>query len=321
MTVMTEASTPTGPTDPKGPVVDPTSSDRLVRVVRSELFKLRTTSAWWLFTAAILVSTTVMVVVDCVNAHGLLKPFADFVILHSHDPGDAVDPGHIAHLKDEWTLGHSSVTQAVTIYTANQLIGLLLVCLLGIVLVTTEFAQQTATSTFLITPRRGTVLAGKMIAAVLLAVAAWFAATVLSVVAGAIFLHSQGVGTHLGEWSVQRAILLNLAAYLLWAVFGIGFGALIRNQLVATVAATVLYLIGAAAAGTLFDLINTYLIAGTWVLGLQVIAPAVASQVMISPTALFTGSPPQWVGAAVLIAYSALFVALGLRMLRRSDIG
>lgn len=56
-------------------------------------------------------------------------------------------------------------------------------------------------------------------------------------------------------------------------------------------------------------------------LGLRVIAPAVASQVMISPTALFSGPPPQWVGAVVLVAYSALFVGLGLRMLRRRDIG
>ena len=317
MTVTTDAPSPSVP---HAPASAPTTSERVTRGVRAELFKLRTTSAWWLFTAAILVSTAVMVIVDCVNAHGLLKPFSGFVALHTHDHGPP-DAGHLAHLKDEWTLGHSAVTQAATIYTANQLIGLLLVCLLGIVLVTTEFAQQTATSTFLITPRRGTVLAAKMLAAIQLAVAAWLAATVVSVVTGAIFLHSQGVGAQLGEWSVQRAILLNLVAYVLWAVFGVGFGALIRNQLVATVAATVLYLIGAAAAGTLFDLINTYLITGTWVLGLQVIAPAVASQVMISPTALFTGSPPQWVGAAVLVAYSAVFVALGLRMLRRRDIG
>jgi ABC-2 type transport system permease protein len=303
MTVVTEAPASGQPAS-RVPVGAPTSSARVVRVVRSELFKLRTTSAWWLFTAAILLSTTVMVVVDCVNAHGLLKSFDGFVALHTHDHG-APDAGFLAHLKDEWTLGHSAVTQAAMIYTANQLIGLLLVCLLGIVLVTTEFAQQTATSTFLITPRRGTVLAGKMISAILLAVAAWFAATLLSVAAGAIFLHSQGVGTQLGEWSVQRAILLNLAAYILWAVFGVGFGAQIRNQLIATVAATVLYLIGAAAAGALFDLINSYLISGTWVLGLQVIAPAVASQVMILPTALFSGSPSQWVGAVVLVAYSA----------------
>jgi len=45
------------------------------------------------------------------------------------------------------------------------------------------------------------------------------------------------------------AVLLNLAAYTVWAVFGIGFGALVRNQLGATVSATVLYLVGAAAAG------------------------------------------------------------------------
>ena len=226
----------------------------------------------------------------------------------------------LAHLRDDWTLGHDSVTQAATIYTSGQLIGVLLACLLGIVLVTSEFSQRTATGTFLQTPDRSAVIKSKLVAALLVAGAAWLVTTVVSVVAGAVFLHSQGYGTGLGSWAVDRAILLNLLAYLLWALFGIGFGSLVRNQLVATVSGTVLYLIGAGAASTVFELIHTYVIDKAWVLTAQVLVPTVASNVMVSPTKLFTDSPAQWVGGAVLLAWSLAAATIGVRRLRRSDI-
>jgi ABC-2 type transport system permease protein len=41
---------------------------------------------------------------------------------------------------------------------------------------------------------------------------------------------------------------------------------------------------------------------------------------MISPTPTFTGSPAQWVGAAILIGYGLLFGLWGTRALQRRDI-
>jgi ABC-2 type transport system permease protein len=115
-------------------------------------------------------------------------------------------------------------------------------------------------------------------------------------------------------------VLLNLAAYGLWAVFGIGLGAVVRSQLAATVTATVLYLAGTAAGASVFELLNTYVIKHDWILTAQVIVPSVASAVMISPTKTFTQSPSQWVGAAVLIGYGILAGLIGLRILRRRDV-
>ena len=48
----------------------------------------------------------------------------------------------------------------------------------------------------------------------------------------------------LGEWEVQRAILFNLLVYMLWAIVGVGFGALIRNQVGAVVTGALVYLVG-----------------------------------------------------------------------------
>jgi ABC-type transport system involved in multi-copper enzyme maturation permease subunit len=292
----------------------------MTRVIRAELFKLRTTSTWWVFTLATVVSTAVVLVVDIVNARSLLQPFAQYVATHTHGHGGNLPADFLAHLKDEWTAGHSAVTQAATIYTSGQLIGVLLACLLGIVLITSEYHHQTATTTFVLTPRRTTVVRAKLVTAVGLAAASWLVSTVISLVAGAVFLSSQGYGTQLDHWAVVRAVLLNLAAYAVWAVLGIGLGALIRNQLGATVTATVLYLAGATAASSVFELLNTYVLQKTWVLTAQVIVPSVASAVMVSPTKTFAESPPQWVGAAVLIGYGVVAGLIGTSLIRRRDI-
>jgi hypothetical protein len=148
----------------------------------------------------------------------------------------------------------------------------------------------------------------------------WLVSTGIDLVAGGLFLHAQGYSTQLGSGAVLRSIGLDLLAYLLWALFGIGIGALLRNQLAATVSATVLYLAGIAAASTVFELLNTYVLQRDWVLTAQVVVPAVASAVMISPTKTFDQSPPQWVGAVVLLTYGLLAAAIGTRLLRRRDV-
>ena len=43
---------------------------------------------------------------------------------------------------------------------------------------------------------------------------------------------------------MQRAMLFNLAAYLLWAIFGFGLGTLIRSQIGSVVTGMIIYLIG-----------------------------------------------------------------------------
>jgi ABC-2 type transport system permease protein len=51
-----------------------------------------------------------------------------------------------------------------------------------------------------------------------------------------------------------------------------------------------------------------------------VIVPSVASTVMISPAKTFDQSPPQWVGAAVLLSYGVVTALAGTALLRRRDI-
>jgi ABC-2 type transport system permease protein len=185
-------------------------------------------------------------------------------------------------------------------------------------MVTNEFYHQTATTTFLTTPHRTAVIAGKLITATMIGFAFWLVTTVLDLIGGVIFLEAAGYGHQLGEWGVTRAILLNLLAYAIWTIFGVGFGTLITNQLGAVLTAVVLYLVGTQAAQLIFFLLSNWLDSEA-LLEWQVVVPSIASQLMITGFDL-PGSPPQWVGAAVLIGYAVVTGTIGIMLTRRRDI-
>jgi hypothetical protein len=57
-----------------------------------------------------------------------------------------------------------------------------------------------------------------------------------------------------------------------------------------------------------------------WILGAPVIAPAIASNVMVTPGRAFPHAPPQWAGMAILIAYALVLTAAGVVRTRRHDV-
>jgi ABC-type transport system involved in multi-copper enzyme maturation permease subunit len=209
---------------------------------------------------------------------------------------------------------------AASMYTSGQFFGVLLVMLLGAIVVTNEFQHQTATTTFLATPHRTAVIVGKLITAMLFAVGFWLVTTAIDLVTGALFLHSEGKDAVFGEWEIVRAVLLNLAAYAVWAVLGIALGVLIRSQIGAVVTATLLYMLSFPITLIVFNLIYHYVIKKDWVLTAQVIVPAIASQVMTTSGRAFEHAPPQWVGAVVLIGYGVVFGVIGTLISRKRDI-
>ena len=220
----------------------------------------------------------------------------------------------------EHDLKRTLVSNTAQIYTSGQFFGLMFVMLLGAILVTNEFFHQTATATFLTTPRRTAVILAKLATAMLAALVFWVFTTAISLLAGAIFFSSKGFGTQLDEWPVVRAILFNGLGYGLWGVLGVGLGVLIRNQIGAVLTGAVGYVIGTQAIQVIVFLINTYLIKKTWVFTAMVAWPAVASNVMISPERPFPYAPDWWVGLLVLIGYGLVFGTIGTLITRKRDI-
>jgi hypothetical protein len=90
---------------------------------------------------------------------------------------------------------------------------------------------------------------------------------------------------------------MGLLAYVLWALFGLGLGAVLRSQVVAAVAAIAVYAGGAVAVELITHLLYGAFHA-SWLLSLTVLAPAQASNVMITAGTAFQdarpGGPAGW---------------------------
>ncbi|KKJ99266.1 ABC transporter permease [Micromonospora sp. HK10] len=273
-----------------------------MNLVRSELLKIRTTSTWWIFGLITVPLWALAMAFNWLQTEALAN--GDFGEV-SADQADQIDA-----VRDVANL-------AANIYTNGQFFGLLIVMLLGIVVVTSEFFHQTVTTTFLTAPHRTAVMMAKLIAAGVLALLFWLGTTLLNLAVGPLILNATDVGAHLGDGAVWRAVALNGLAYLLWSVLGVGLGVLIRSQIGATVTGILLYLGGAIGAAIAIGLLAAKF--GDWINQLQLLVPSLASGLMVSGTDI-PGNPPRWAGAAVLIGYAVVAGAIGVLTIRRRDI-
>jgi ABC-2 type transport system permease protein len=276
-----------------------------LNLVRSEFLKLRTTNAWWLFGLGAFAMLALAFFANAVSAHFTLSE-------------DSSVEGLSAEEAAQFEATRDVVFQAANLYTSGQFFGLLFVMLIGIVLITSEFHHQTVTTTFLTTPHRTAVILSKLGVAALTGAFFWLVTTAINIPATMIFLGTEDVSHHFGDWPVTRAILLNLVAYLLWGVLGVGFGVLIRSQIGATVTAVLLYLLGTLAVGILFTLFANWLNAD-WIENLQFGLPSIASGLMVTGTNI-PGQPQFWVGAVVLVAWAVVTGTIGTMITRKRDI-
>jgi ABC-2 type transport system permease protein len=278
----------------------------LARLVRAEFMKIRTTGTGWLFLAGFIVFTALALTINAIGTHnqlypqqGLNGPQALAEAVRSHTPA-----------------GVAAI--AASMMTSGQLFGVLFALLLGVLVVTSEFANQTAAVTFVTVPRRATVMMAKVAAAGCCGGLFWLVGTVLAAVVTPVFLYTQHISTSLAGWTMARSVLVNLLAFVVWGVFGLGLGAVLRSQMAAVIGAIVVYA-GSFGAELVFSALYNFFHQG-WMLGAPVIAPAVASEVMIRSRSAFPYAPPAWVGGVILIGYTVALVAGGIALTKRRDV-
>jgi ABC-2 type transport system permease protein len=278
----------------------------LVRLVRAEFMKIRTTDTGWLFLAGFIVFTALALTINGFGTHNQLYPQQGL-----NGPQALAEAA-----RSRTPAGMAAI--AASMMTSGQRIGVIFALLLGVLVVTSEFANQTAAVTFVTVPRRVTVMRAKLAAAACCGALFWLVGTVIAAVATPPFLYTQHLSMSLAGWTVARSVLLNLLAFVAWGVFGLGLGAVLRSQMASVIAAIAVY---AGSFGTFLVFTVLYnLFHQGWMLGAPVIGPAVASEVMTTSGPAFPYAPPAWVGGIIMIGYTGALVAGGIALIKRRDV-
>jgi ABC-2 type transport system permease protein len=192
----------------------------MIGTLRSEALKLTTLRLWWVL-AIIMIGYVAF-------TSGLLGGlFGAMLDSAGGGAGDApAAPGAPS-------FGPESLPPLV--YSIATAIGYVFPLILGVLAATAEVRYQTLTPTFLAVPRRGRVLAAKLIVIALAGGIFGVFGLIGSMGAGAPLLAAFGVDPLLGEsdtWAMAGRIIIASA---LWAIIGVGVGALIPNQIAAIV--------------------------------------------------------------------------------------
>jgi ABC-type transport system involved in multi-copper enzyme maturation permease subunit len=117
----------------------------------------------------------------------------------------------------------------------GEFLGALFAALLGAMSITAEIRHGTIRSTFLVTPRRGRVVAAKVLVSVLIGVGFGLVAGAVAVAAGTAALRARGIELQLDRGDYVLLVVGAAGAAALWAAIGVGVGALVRNQVPALI--------------------------------------------------------------------------------------
>jgi ABC-type transport system involved in multi-copper enzyme maturation permease subunit len=246
----------------------------MTSLVASELLKFRTTRAWIGF-LVVVVALTGLASAGTVGA------------------------------AEEVDLGTTQLSRDIV---SSALFAALVVFIIGIIAVTSEWRHGTITRTFLVTPRRGRVLLAKEIWIAMLA-AVLAALSLLVVLAVAVpWLAFEGSSLEANGDLARLAGRIVLAS-MLWGALGVGIGAIVHGQTPALVGSILWILLGEALLTALLGLVD---------------AGDVGDYLPGRALSAFDGSDPGglsvWAGGAVAVAWIVALGVLGYLRMAREDV-
>jgi ABC-2 type transport system permease protein len=199
----------------------------------------------------------------------------------------------------------TDVYEELAFATAGNVVVLFII--LGIIGMTQEYRHRTATPTFLTTPRRGRVVVAKLIAYAAAAVP--LALTVLAVNVAVVYIHAGARGaTPTLDGDNLRILLSSGLALVVYAVLGVGVGALLRNQVGAIVGALVYLFV----VEPIIRQIPATAPAYKWLPGggLEALTATLQGPELLEP----------WQGGLLLLGYGLLAALLGTMFAVRRDV-
>lgn len=259
-----------------------------------ELRKVLTTRLWWILLLSL---TGYMALLAAILTVAFTGPEG----IGGQGGGLGIDPSSIA----------------TSIYTLPASTGYVFPLVIGALCVTSEFRYQTITATFLAEPHRGVVLRGKLAASLLVGLVHGLVATLATVAVGAAVLTALDEPARLGEATIQRSLALTVVTMGVWALVGVGVGALLTNQ-VASIIVVLSF--------TQFvePILRLLMITNEATAGIARFLPGAAGEALAGG-GLFGGAstadPLQWwQGGLVLLAYALLLAAAGWTTSLRKDV-
>ena len=190
----------------------------------------------------------------------------------------------------------------------GMLIGVLLIGVVGVLAMTSEYTSGTIRATFAAAPRRLRVLAAKAAVVSAVALITGEAAAFLSFFAGCMTLRHGITAPALSQPGVLRAIVLTGASLSLIGLFGLGLGAIIRHT-----AAAITVVVGIVCAGGPLNLaIRPYL-------PIYIVSHSLSATTPLCRPGATSCWLSAWSGLGMLAIYAATAMVLGALILARRD--
>jgi ABC-2 type transport system permease protein len=260
-------------------------------VLRAEIRKISTTRLWWIVLVCILVLS---------GGYAALP--ATVAVLEARTAGSGSpfnDPGIVR-----------------SIYNGGNTLSRILVMVLGIAAMGTEYRHHTLGATYLATPHRTRALLGKAGSLMLFGLLYGLASVVAGVVVAVPFILFNGGSFFLDRPETWRSLVLGVISLALWTMIGMGIGILIKNMLIAM-------LFGIIFAYLLEPLLSLLFFFRKWELPLNLM-PSGATNAMLGVTSpvLFAGNDPfaWWQGALVLAVWCLAPAAVAVASAVRRDV-
>jgi ABC-type transport system involved in multi-copper enzyme maturation permease subunit len=124
----------------------------------------------------------------------------------------------------------ASLKHQLQVFEVGTRVGMLFAGLVGAMAITAEIRYGTIRPTFLVTPRRGPVIAAKLVISALAGILFGLVAEGLMAGATTVALWARGIDNQLASGDYLQLLAGGTGAAALWAMIGLGVGALVRNQ-------------------------------------------------------------------------------------------
>jgi ABC-2 type transport system permease protein len=186
-------------------------------------------------------------------------------------------------------------------------IGLFLFGVLGVLVIGQEYRHNTIRVTFTAEPKRGRVMAAKVVVLVVAGLAVGTIAAGLSYVLGSAILTSRGFDIPLAGSTQARAVIGTVVLFVLYALCGLGLGAIIRATAGSITLLVLWPLIVETTVGALISSTRRYL-------------PFNAASALTDTTSARTNDMfTPWVGGAWFAGFVALLLIAGTVLVMRRD--